>query len=151
MALKRFDFGNSIFSFTYGFSRLQRTLCQRAGLYSGQPRVLTVLRDHEGCSLKELAESCAIGMPSLSVSVRNLEKAGLVRREGAVRSQRLYLTDEGRLRAQRFHQEIDEFYRGLLDDLGEDDAVRLQQLLGQVEDYIRRFHGDDDEEEADAH
>jgi DNA-binding MarR family transcriptional regulator len=85
------------------------------------------------------------------VSVRNLEKAGLVRREGAVRSQRLYLTDEGRLRAQRFHQEIDEFYRGLLEELGEDDAVRLQQLLGQVEDYIRRFHGDDEEDEGDAH
>ena len=141
----RYEFGGQMFSLTHSFARLQRNLCKKSGLYSGQPRVLTILQQEEGCTLKELSALCDIGMPSLSVSVRNMEKSGLLRREGAVRNQRLYLTDLGRQRARIFHEEIDSFYVGLLDHLGEQDAQQLSDLMRRMTAYIDQFNNDYEE------
>lgn len=140
MAIKRKDFGGLMFSLTYGFSRLQRNLSKKAGLYSGQPRVLTILKEEGGCTLKELSALCDIGMPSLSVSVRNMEKSGLIQREGPARSRIISLTETGQSRAQAFHEQIDSFYKGLLSDLGEEDAEQLYALLKRMDRYLSDFN-----------
>lgn len=140
MAVERKDFGGLMFSVTYGFSRLQRNLCRRAGLYNGQPRVLTILMEQGSCTLKELSALCNIGMPSLSVSVRNMEKNGLILREGSARSRTLSLTETGRARALAFHEEIDVFYTTLLAELGEEDTEQLYALLKRMEAGLTRFN-----------
>lgn len=139
MAVDRFDFGCVVFAFGAEFTRLQRILSAKAGLYAGQPRVLTMLREHEGCSLKELSRVCNIGMPSLSVSVRNMEKSGLIRREGASRSPQLYLTDAGREKAQDFHVLIDQFFEGFLASLPERDGEQLNDLMDYFTKYMTEF------------
>ena len=140
MAVERKDFGGLMFSITYGFTRLQRNLCRKAGLYNGQPRVLTILSEQGSCTLKELSVLTDIGMPSLSVSVRNMEKNGLIRREGSARSRSLSLTEEGSARALAFHEEIDAFYMGLMDYLGEEDTDRLYALLRRMDGYTAAFN-----------
>ena len=140
MAVKRKDFGGLMFSITYGFTRLQRNLCRKAGLYNGQPRVMTILSEQGSCTLKELSALTDIGMPSLSVSVRNMEKNGLIRREGSARSRSLSLTEEGSARALAFHEEIDAFYKGLMEYLGEEDTDRLYALLRRMDGYTAEFN-----------
>ncbi len=139
MAIVRFDFGGLVFSFSRNFARLQRCLCKKTGLYAGQPRVLTILRENEGCSLKELAAACDIGMPSLSVSVRNMEKCGLIRREGSARSPRLYLTQEGREKAYAFHLLIDQFYADFLASISEEEAEQLNRLMQHFSTYMASY------------
>ena len=148
MAIERKDFGGLMFAVTYGFTRLQRNLSRRAGLYNGQPRVLTILMEQGSCTLKELSALCDIGMPSLSVSVRNMEKNGLILREGSARSRTLRLTETGRARALAFHEEIDAFYTGLLAELGEADTEQLYALLKRLEASLSRFN--DAAEQAEA-
>ena len=92
MAVVRYDFGGLVFSMTYDFGRLERNFCKVAGIYQGQPRILTILKENEGVTLSELSPLCNIGMPSLSVSLRNLQKSGLVRKDGTGKNQKLYLT-----------------------------------------------------------
>ena len=82
MSIIRYEFGGLVFSVTYDFARLERNFCKVAGLYQGQPRILTILKENEGVTLSALSQLCSIGMPSLSVSVRNLQKSGLLRKEG---------------------------------------------------------------------
>ncbi len=146
MAVVRFDFGGLIFSFVNQFARLQRLFCKKTGLYAGQPRVLTILRENEGCTLKELAAVCNIGMPSLSVSVRNMEKTGLIRREGGARSPRLYLTETGWEKAGAFHLLIDRFYAEFLSSVGEEEGEQLDRLLRLFDafmgEYIERAGAD---------
>lgn len=147
MAVDRFDFGGLIFNMTYEFSKVQRAVSRRAGLYSGQPRVLTMLQKHEGCTLSELSDYCGIGMASLSVSIRNLEKSGLIRKENHGndgRIQKLYLTDAGELKAMAFHREIDAFYEGLLDSMSGEEAVAAEKTLKQIIDFCIGYNGPDE-------
>ncbi len=141
--MNRLEFGSLIFSLMYEFSKMERKMSSNAGLYSGQPRVLTILKFNEGCTLSELSEICSIGMPSLSVSVRNMEKSGLLRREisgSDGRVQKIYLTEEGYQRAQMFHDEIDAFYSDFLSGLPEGKVDMLAEHLTLMKDTFAGYN-----------
>lgn len=146
MAVKRHELGGLVFAMTYNFSRMERNFCKVAGLYQGQPRILTILKEHQGVTLSELSPLCSIGMPSLSVSVRNLQKSGLIRKEGAGKNQKLYLTEPGQERAHQFHLLIDSFYTEFLAALGPEASEQLFQSFQRFDDYLiefnRRFEAD---------
>lgn len=140
MAVVRYDFGGLVFSVSYDFARLERNFCKVAGLYLGQPRILTILKENEGVTLSELSPLCSIGMPSLSVSVKNLQKSGLIRKEGTGKNQKIYLTDTGRERALAFHEEIDAFYAELLEDFGPEGSEQLNDSFSKFDRYIKAFN-----------
>ncbi len=138
MAVDRFDFGGLLFQFTYEYARIQRTLCTRAGLYSGQPRILTIIKANPGCTLSELSEMVGVGMPSLSVSVRNMKKSGLICTGDAPGQSRcLYLTPEGLKRANTFHEGIDQFLADSLEALGPEVSQNLSDSLTALVDYMQ--------------
>lgn len=140
MAISRYEFGGLVFNLTYDFSKLERNFCKHAKLYPGQPRILTILKENEGVTLSSLSTLCSIGMPSLSVSVRNMQRSGLIRKEGTGKSQKLFLTEPGRVSAQVFHEQIDAFYKEFLEVLGPKDAERLNQAFLQFDQYIKDFN-----------
>ncbi len=140
--MNRIKFGSLVFSLMYEFSKMERKMSSIAGLYSGQPRVLTILKFNEGCTLSELSEICGIGMPSLSVSIRNMEKSGLIRREisgSDGRVQKIFLTDEGLRRAQKFHDEIDTFYINFLATLSPEEIDDIAQHLVLMKDAFSSY------------
>lgn len=139
MEIERQQFGGLVFSVSYDFARLERNFCKFAGLYPGQPRILTILQKNEGVTLSELSPLCNIGMPSLSVSLRNLQKSGLVRKEGTGKNLKIYLTDVGRQRAYAFHLQIDAFYQEFLEHLGPEAAWQLQNSLNDFDDFLKAY------------
>lgn len=140
MAVVRYAFGGLVFAMTYDFSRLERNFCKIAKLYPGQPRILTILKEHSGITLSELSPLCNIGLPSLSVSVRNLQKCGLIHKEGSGKSQRLFLTATGQSRALAFHEQIDAFYTEFLNSLGPEASERVQRSFQIFDSYIKDFN-----------
>lgn len=140
MAVVRYDFGGLVFSTTYAFSRLERNFCKVAGIYQGQPRILTILKENEGVTLSELSPLCNIGMPSLSVSLRNMQKSGLIRKEGSGKNQKLFLTDVGREKANLFHVQIDTFYKEFLEHLGPEASEQLNDSLKSFYDYLVSYN-----------
>lgn len=140
MAVVRYDFGGLVFSTTYDFGRLERNFCKVAGIYQGQPRILTILKENEGVTLSELSPLCNIGMPSLSVSLRNLQKSGLVRKEGSGKNQKLFLTDSGREKALIFHEQIDAFYVEFLEKLGPEASQQLNDSMQAFDDYLKSYN-----------
>jgi len=121
MSVGRYEFGGLVYKFLYSYSTLLRGLSGRMGLFSGQPRILTAIKDNPGCTLSDLSELTGVGMPSLSVSVRNLTKAGLIKnsKDAPHRSRGLYLTETGTEKAEAFHEEIDRFFAEYFDLAGE--------------------------------
>lgn len=140
MAVERIKFGSLVFATTYDFNRLERNFCKVAGLYQGQPRILTILNQNEGVTLSELSPLCNIGMPSLSVSLRNMQKSGLVRKEGSGKNQKLFLTDTGKERAQLFHEQIDGFYLEFLETLGPEASRQLSESMESFDQYLRGYN-----------
>ncbi len=140
MPISRYDFGGLVFTVTRDFARLERNFCKVAGLYQGQPRILTILKSNEGVTLSELSPLCGIGLPSLSVSLRNLQKSGLIRKEGTGKNQKLYLTALGEQRAMAFHQEIDSFFSQYLGSLGPERVEAFGNALSSFDSFISDFN-----------
>ncbi len=140
MPVDRYKLGGLFFSLTYEFARLERVMSKRMGLYSGQPRVLTTLKDNDGCTLSELSAHCGIGMPSLSVSVRNMAKTGLIRKDNSEkdsRAQHLFLTERGREKDWMFHEAIDQFYKEVLETLGERGSADAARGIEKITRFIQ--------------
>ena len=140
MPISRYDFGGLVFTVTRDFARIERNFCKVAGLYQGQPRILTILKSNEGVTLSELSPLCGIGLPSLSVSLRNLQKSGLIRKEGTGKNQKLYLTEQGHQRAMIFHQEIDRFFTQYFSTLGPQGAEAFGGALSSFDSFITDFN-----------
>ena len=140
MPISRYDFGGLVFTVTRDFARMERNFCKVAGLYQGQPRILTILKSNEGVTLSELSPLCGIGLPSLSVSLRNLQKSGLIRKEGTGKNQKLYLTEQGHQCALTFHQEIDSFFTQYFSTLGPQGAEAFGSALSSFDEFIADFN-----------
>lgn len=140
MPISRYDFGGLVFTVTRDFARMERNFCKVAGLYQGQPRILTILKSNEGATLSELSPLCGIGLPSLSVSLRNLQKSGLIRKEGTGKNQKLYLTEQGHQCALTFHQEIDNFFTQYFSTLGPQGAEAFGSALSSFDEFIAAFN-----------
>lgn len=122
-------------AFLRAHHRTMKRYFQSIGLRSGNPRLLFHLRRAPGITPKELAAAADIAPPTVTISVRRMEQAGLVRRERDAADGRvchLYLTAAGEAmdaacaRGRDFL--IDSVYRGLTDD--ERDV--LYTLLGKM-------------------
>ncbi len=104
------------------------------GLSQGQPKVIEILLYNDGCTQKELAESCGIRPATMSCLLKKMEGDGLVRREpetlrSGVHITHVYLTESGRKLAERILECTDEVekecFEGFTD---EEKAVFLSQL-----------------------
>lgn len=143
MQTQKFEYGDTFFSFMNEFDKMERLICQKTSLYSGQPRILTVLMTEEGISLKKLAELTKLGMPSLSVSVRNLEKAHFVYKEAVPNDNRtslIYLTAEGRRQAENFHKLIHGFFQELNDSFLKNHPDNLSEIIGMFLSTTLSYH-----------
>lgn len=146
--MDRYAFGGVMFSFFYEYERLMRHLSSKSGLYSGQPRVITVMHEHPGCTLSELSELIGVGMPSLSVSVRNMRKSGLVTMEGdRAKGRRLYLTEEGLKKAENFDDIFDGFLQRFLDAVGQENEEAVDAQMRRMVDIIHNYCKEELEEE----
>lgn len=113
---------------------MRRYFCS-IGMFNGHPHMLFHLGRQPGMTQKELAQKLEISPASVAISVRRLEAAGLVRREGDEKDGRithLYLTPAGQeLDAACAHGRdflIDTTYRGL----SEEELDTLYALLGKM-------------------
>ena len=67
-------------------------------LTTGQPKVLSYLKSHEGKCQKEIADACLIEPGSLTILLNRMEKQGMIERrfQGGNRKTRyIYLTEYG--------------------------------------------------------
>ncbi len=126
------------------FMRLHRRTMHRyfqsIGMFNGHPHLLFHLRRRPGITPKELAEHMELAPATVAVSIRRLETAGLVHRQGDDKDGRvthLFLTpagvemDEACRRGREFL--IDSLYKGL--SPAEQDT--LYDLLGKMSDNLQ--------------
>ena len=118
---------------------MHRYFCS-IGMFNGHPHMLFHLRRQPGITQKELAGRMEISPASVTTSVRRMEAAGLVRREGDEKDGRvihLYLTPEGEAMdtacAHGRDFMMDTLYRGLSDE----ELGTLYALLGKMTENLQ--------------
>ncbi|NCF19806.1 MAG: homoprotocatechuate degradation operon regulator HpaR [Haliea sp.] len=104
-------------------------------LTAQQWRVLRALVENNGIDASEIAERCAILMPSLSRILQNLQGRGLIVRETCDRDQRrslVSITPRGRGLVRKIAPLSEERYDYITERFGEKNMTRLYELLGEL-------------------
>lgn len=103
----------------------------KKGLHPGQLPMLRLLYTRDGISQREIASTLNIKPPTVTMSIKRLEKSGFVYREQDREDQRvsrIYITDTGR-----------ELLSQLLDSLLENDRLLLKGFSESELCLIKRF------------
>lgn len=70
------------------------------GLSKGQPKMIEIISNHEGCSQKELAKSCSIEPATVTSLLSKMQDKELIYKkpllqENGIRIQQIFLTEKG--------------------------------------------------------
>ncbi|MBQ9122249.1 MAG: MarR family transcriptional regulator [Lachnospiraceae bacterium] len=112
-------------------------------LTAGQPKVLSILENMEGCQQKELAEACAVEPPTMTVLLKNMEQKGLIYREkrqlpGGFRAYGIYLTEAGKQANKEVMKIVDEAedvaFKGFTDKEKEAFMAMFSRVRENLED-----------------
>lgn len=151
-----YDYKKSV---TYRLTQAAKTYRNRLaaqlatlGLHPGQDALLKTLADNDGQTMGVLAGTLKVRPPTVTKMISRLGAQGFVRRESEDRDARLarvYLTDEGRARAEGIEKEWKQLERAALAGIGDKDRKRLRKLIRQIEANLGA-EPEQDDDDADS-
>lgn len=104
------------------------------GLYRGQPPILEYLKLHNGCSQKQLATALQVSPASVAVSIRRMEKSGLLQKENSasdLRCNHIRITEKGEQVLSLAHTQLSKIDNRLFEGFSDTDIETLTALLGR--------------------
>lgn len=102
------------------------------GLYFGQPMILDYVSEHDACTQKELAEAMHISAASIAITIKRIEKAGLIVRtpdEADSRKNHLSVTEKGREALTEFKKICQSTDEAMFRDFTPEERETLHNLL----------------------
>lgn len=117
------------------------------GVHPGQDALLKVLSEGDGQTMGVIAEALNVRPPTVTKMISRLSAQGFVRRESTDRDARLarvYLTEEGKSRAEGIADAWRKLERAALAGLSDKDRKKLRKLLRQVEINLSEASVSDD-------
>lgn len=120
---------------------------ERCGLYPGQTRILHFIAEYNGSTQNELADLLGVTPPSIAVSIKRMQKAGLVEKaadDADMRINRIYVTEKGK----KIHIEsMSDFMMcddRLLKGFTPEEIERLGEYLTRIEANLKDAGNPDD-------
>ena len=122
------------------YSRIQSQLAE-VGLYRGQPPILMLLYKNDGMSQKEMARALNLSPATMTVTLKRMEKAGLVLREMDEHDQRIlrvHLSEKGREMCETGESRICVVTAELLEGFTLEEQQQLNEYLGRIARNMER-------------
>ena len=122
------------------YSRIQSQLAE-VGLYRGQPPILMLLYKNDGMSQKEMARALNLSPATMTVTLKRMEKAGLVLREMDEHDQRIlrvHLSEKGREMCETGESRIGVVTAELLAGFTLEEQQQLNEYLGRIARNMER-------------
>lgn len=122
------------------YSRIQSQLAE-VGLYRGQPPILMLLYKNDGMSQKEMARALNLSPATMTVTLKRMEKAGLVLREMDEHDQRIlrvHLSEKGREMCETGEIRIGVVTAELLEGFTLEEQQQLNEYLGRIARNMER-------------
>lgn len=123
------------------YSRIQSQLAE-VGLYRGQPPILMLLYKNDGMSQKEMARALNLSPATMTVTLKRMEKAGLVLREMDEHDQRIlrvHLSGKGREMCETGESRIGVVTAELLEGFTLEEQQQLNEYLGRIARNMERL------------
>lgn len=115
------------------------------GIHPGQIPVLRILNAEKGLSQKEIARELHIKPPTVTMTIKRLEKAGYVRRAQDQRDQRIvriFLTEEGQKANARIEEVMDNNERILAKGFSQTELCLFYRFFQQMLENIESIPAD---------
>ena len=122
------------------YSRIQSQLAE-VGLYRGQPPILMLLYKNDGMSQQEMARAVNLSPATMTVTLKRMEKAGLVLREMDEHDQRIlrvHLSEKGREMCETGESRIGVVTAELLEGFTLEEQQQLNEYLGRIARNMER-------------
>lgn len=122
------------------YSRIQSQLAE-VGLYRGQPPILMLLYKNDGMSQKEMARALNLSPATMTVTLKRMEKAGLMLREMDEHDQRIlrvHLSEKGREMCETGESRIGVVTAELLEGFTLEEQQQLNEYLGRIARNMER-------------
>ncbi len=125
-------------------SRLYRVAMSR-GLYIGQPALLLTLKQQGVCSQTDLAEALNVTTPSIAVSVKRLEKGGMITKtinEKDNRYNQIELTEDGRKSAKVCEDIFDTINDKMFTDFSKEELQQVNIFFDRMRKNLVNYDPD---------
>ncbi len=107
------------------------------GLTTGQPKVLSMLREHEGYLQKDLARKCGVEPATMTSILTNMTSKGLIQKRtvyvsGGKRAFAIFLTDKGMELAEKVDNIIDEAEEKSFEGFSEEEKKNFIRMMHKI-------------------
>lgn len=106
-----------------------------AGMYAGQPRLLEYLVNNGESFQKDIAAFLHVSPASVAVSIKRMEKNGLVSRTADsedMRRNKVVITDSGRKAIENFYNICNELDAKVFNGLSAEELISLEAVLDKM-------------------
>ena len=124
------------------YSHMNFQKVQELGMHPGHLHVLRTVGANEGISQREIADQLHIKPPTVAVTVRRMEKSGLIIRkanESDLRISRIFLTEKGRTIYRKTEEIVQENERIILQGLSREEIDWLEKCFVHILDNMRHM------------
>ena len=129
------DLQNMFVRLTHLYYKNAFALVKDFGIHPKQVPLVGLVFCREGISQKEISQALRISPPTVAVSIKRLEKAGIIERRADEKDQRLsriYLTEEGKAVTRKTKECIKEREKALFKDFSESEICLLRRFFLQM-------------------
>lgn len=116
-------------------------IIENYGLHSGQPRILHTIAEMNGATQKAIANKLQSSPASLAVSIKRLQKAGLLEKvtdESDLRINQIYLTEKGKKVQSESLADLIMFDNYLLDGFSPEEILQLDSFLCRIYTNLKK-------------
>lgn len=116
------------------------------GMRASYRHVMKPLMETDGVTQLELVKITKLKAPTISITLRNMEREGLVRREKNDNDRRethVYITDKGRQMHAKVLEAFDRAEQVMLEGLSEKDLKAVGKLMQKMTDNLKNGLGGD--------
>lgn len=116
------------------YARMQEKLTQ-VGLYRGQAPIMGLLSSYDGMSQKEMAHALNLSPATMTVTLKRMEKAGLIEREMDAKDQRIlrvHLSEQGKAMCKKGEEQCRIVSEELLNGFTEEEQKQLREFMHRI-------------------
>ena len=142
---------NLFIRLTHLYFKKAFALVKDTGIHPKQVPLIGLVYCWEGISQKEISQALRISPPTVAVSIKRLEKAGIIERRADGKDQRLsriFLTEKGRAVTGKVRECIKEKEKALFKGFSESEVCLLRRFFLQM---IQNLEEDDNEKDIERH
>ena len=119
-----------------------QVVLKRYGLYEGQPLTLIHLKKKGECTQKDLAEFLNVSNATIAVSLKRLEKSGLIKKtpdKKDLRYNNISLTEKGREIVDKCEDAFKNVDIHMFDGFSDEEIKNLKMYYARIIDNLEKF------------